>query len=101
MKKDGLKMWVTQEEEMRGITVNGAHCMYVYVEREQKRLHEQREEEEAVTCQEVEEGGRMGCQSLGYVTETPPSLLPPSTTTHMTAAALFCNSSHEDRVVLQ
>lgn len=39
---------------------------------------------------------RRGCPSLLYVTVTPPS-----TTTHMTAAALFCNSSHEDGVVLQ
>lgn len=39
---------------------------------------------------------RRGCPSLFYVT-----VKPPSTTAHMTAATLFCNSSHEDGVVLQ
>lgn len=63
----------------------------------------------AVTCLEGREeaGGEAGgkdCLSLVYVTgnaSLAPSLPACFTTTHMTAAALFCNSSHEDRVVLQ
>lgn len=39
--------------------------------------------------------------ALAYVTVTPPPPLPSSTTAHMTAAGLFCNSGHEERVVLQ
>lgn len=77
-----------------------------------ERARERVSEAETVRERERERGGsshmftprrrkrRGGKLSLVYVSGNA-SLPPCSTTTHMTAATLFCNSSHEDRVVLQ
>lgn len=74
------------------------------LEREKDTEYRENEGKQSHVCRGGEEAGGQDCLSLAYVTgnaSLPPSLPACFTTTHMTAAALFCNSSHEDRVVLQ
>lgn len=93
--------WIREcvlNEEMRGIAVS-----WRTVERCAWKEVRERERERGGSSHMLEGGGEAGLPVSGrrHGNASLPPSIPPSTTTHMTAAALFCNSSHEDRVVLQ